>query len=290
MKTACFFPQIQKMYKSLTAAEKRIADYVTQYPSQTLSLSAAGLARQADTAASAVVRFCQSLGYSGYSEFKMQLAVELSQQKPASYMTGVEAGDHSSTVLEKIMTANIKALQDTMARMDRKTFAAAVDLLSNANNVYIYGIGTSAGLVGELQHRLMILGISAHGYTDAVVMRLSTMNLQPGDVAVGISHSGRTMTVVDALSLAKEQGATTVCLTSYNASPIAQTSDQVLTVFCDETQYPVEASTARIAQTAVVDALVAALSARRYETARERSSRVHDMMEDIRYKERRRKK
>ena len=289
MKTACFFPQIQKMYTSLTAAEKRIADYVIQYPSQTLSLSAAALARQADTAASGVVRFCQSLGYSGYSEFKMQLAVELSQQKPASYMTGVEAGDHSSIVLEKIMNANIKALQDTMARMDRKTFAAVAELLSNAGNVYIYGIGTSAGLVGDLQHRLMILGLQTHGYTDAVTMRLSTMNLKPGDVAVGISHSGRTMAVVDALTLARERGAATVCLTSYNASPIAQTSDQVLTVFCDETQYPVEASTARIAQMAVADALVATLSASRYETALERSARVHDLMEDVRYKKRRRK-
>lgn len=290
MDSACFFPQIQKMYKTLTAAEKRIADYVTQYPSQTLSMSAAALAQQADTAASAVVRFCQSLGYSGYSEFKMQLAVELSQQKPASYMTGVVPGDHSSTVLEKIMTANIKALQDTLARMDRKSFDSAVELLNGARNIYVYGIGTSAGLVGELQHRLMILGLSVHGYADAVAMRLSTMNLQAGDVAVGISHSGRTMAVVDALELARAQGAATVCLTSYNSSPITQVSDQVLTVFCDETQYPVEASTARIAQTAVVDALVAALSARRYETAQARSVLVHDLMEDIRYKERRRKK
>jgi len=285
-----FLPQIQKLYGSLTAAEKRIADYVQQYPSQVPGLSAAALAQQAGTAPSAVVRFCKSLGYSGFSDFKVQLAVELSQKQPGSYMTGVEPGDHSGTVLEKIMAANIKALQDTLARMDRKTFDETVTLLSGARHIYIYGIGTSAGLVGELQHRLMILGFSVHGYTDAVTMRLSTMNLQEGDVAVGISHSGRTMAVVDALSLAKDAGAATVCLTSYNASPITQVSDRVLTVFCDETQYSIEASTARIAQTAVLDALVAALSACRYEAAMGRSARVHDLMEDIRYKERRRKK
>ena len=200
----CFMPQIQKRYAALTAAEKRIADYVQQNPSQTLSLSAAALAQQADTAASAVVRFCKSLGYSGYAEFKMRLAVELSQKHPASYMTGVEPEDDSSTVLEKIMTANIKALQDTMARLDRKSFADTVELLNHARGVYIYGVGTSAGLVGELQHRLMILGIPVHGFTDEVAIRLSTMNLQPGDVAVGISHSGRTATVVDAMELARE--------------------------------------------------------------------------------------
>lgn len=285
-----FLPQIQKLYGSLTAAEKRIADYVQQYPSQVPGLSAAALAQQSGTAPSAVVRFCKSLGYSGFSDFKVRLAVELSQKQPASYMTGVEPGDDSGTVLEKILGANIKALQDTLARLDRKTFDEVVAFLSNARNVYIYGIGTSAGLVGELQHRLMILGFSVHGYTDAVTMRLSTMNLQEGDVVVGISHSGRTMAVVDALALARETGAANVCLTSYNASPITQVSDRVLTVFCDETQYSIEASTARIAQTAVLDALVAALSACRYEAAMGRSALVHDLMEDIRYKERKRKK
>lgn len=289
MDPKCFMPQIQKLYGTLTAAEKRIADYVLQYPSQTLSLSASALALQADTAASAVVRFCKSLGYSGYADFKMRLAVELSQKHPASYMTGVEPGDDSGTVLEKILTANIKALRDTMARLDRKTFADAVALLDDANAVYIYGVGTSAGLVGELQHRLMILGIPAHGYTDEVSIRLSTMNLRPGDAVVGISHSGRTATVVDAMELARAAGAATVCLTSYNASPITRFCDQVLTVFCDETQYPIEASTARIAQTAVLDALIAALSARRYETALARSAQVHDLLEDVRYKERRKK-
>lgn len=287
--STCFLPQIHKQYESLTAAEKRIADYVLLHPTQTLSLSAQALAQKADTAASAVVRFCKSLGYSGYTDFKVRLAVELSRKQPASYMTGVEPEDDDSQVLEKIMTADIKALQDTLSHMDRKAFAAVAELLSDAPSIHVYGIGTSAGLVGELQHRLMLLGIRVHGYTDTVAMRLSTMNLQPGDVAFGFSHSGRTMAVVDALELAKEAGAATVCLTSYNTSPITRFADRVLTVFCDETKYPIEASTARIAQTAIVDALVAAVSARRFDTAVSRSNLVHDLMEDIRYKKRERK-
>lgn len=277
-------PKIRKMYASLTSAEKRIADYVLQNPSQTLSLSAAALSKQAGTAASAVVRFCKSLGYSGYAEFKVRLAVELSHGNHTSYLTGVEPEDSSAAVLEKIMTANIKALRDTLSQMDRTGFDSAVALLNGADSIHIYGIGTSAGLVGELQHRLMLLGLQVHGYTDNVAIRLSTMNLQPGDVAVGISHSGRTIAVVDALHLSRQAGAATICLTSYTGSPITRHSDVTLTVFCDETQYPIEASTARIAQTAVVDALVAAVAARCFDTAVSRFDRVHDLLEDIRYK------
>lgn len=279
-----FMPGIRRYYQTLTPAEKSLADYVMQYPSEAVQLSAAGLAKRAGTAPSAVIRFCKSLGYEGFSAFKVQLAVELSRQTPASYMSGVEAGDSSSVILDKIFAANIKAMQDTAARMDRKAFSQVIELLCQAQHIHVYGVGTSAGLVGELQHRLMLLGFRVNAYTDVVAMRLSTMNLQPGDVAFGISHTGRTAATVDTLSLSKDAGAKTVCLTSYNGSPITEVSDLVLTVFCDETQYPIEATSARVAQTGVIDALIAALSVRHYEDAAQRSQQIHDLIEPVRHK------
>ena len=277
-----FLSQISHRSPDLTPAEKKLADYVLIYPSETVKLSASALARQAGTAASAVVRFCRSLGYQGFSDFKLHLAVSLSHQAPASYMSGAAREDSSSLVLDKIFAANIKALRDTASRIDRAAFAAAVECLLSSRCIHIYGVGTSAGMVGELQHRLMILGLRSQGFTDIAAMRLSTMNLGPGDVAVGISHSGKTAATLDAMELSRAAGAGTICLTSYSGSPITALSDHVLTVFCDETQYPIEAASARIAQTGVIDALVAALSVRRYDESILRSARIHDLMEDIR--------
>lgn len=278
-----FMPQIHRHYAYLTPAEKSIADYVLQYPSETVQLSASVLARRAGTAPSAVIRFCRSLGYEGFSAFKLQLAVELSRQAPASYMACVGPQDSAAMVLDKIFAANIQALQDTVSRIDRNAFQRAVDALAAAGCIHIYGVGTSAPMVSELQHRLMLLGFQVHGYSDPVSARLSTMNLGVGDVAFGISHSGRTAATVDVMTLSKAAGATTICLTSYAGSPITQVSDQVLTVFCDETRYPIEAAAARIAQTGVMDALVAALSVAHYERAAERSRKTHDLLAAIRY-------
>lgn len=276
-------PQIHRHYDFLTPVEKSLADYVLQYPSETLQLSAAALAKRAGTAPSAVIRFCKSLGYEGFSAFKLQLAVELSRQAPASYMACVEPRDSVFMVLDKIFAANIQALQDTVSRIDRNVFSAVVSLLSRARRIHIYGIGTSAPMVSELHHRLMLLGFQAHSYTDIVSARLSTMNLGKGDVAFGISHTGRTETIVDVLSLSQKAGAATVCLTSYAGSPITECSDHILTVFCDETRYPIEASSARIAQTGVIDALIAALSVTDYENAARRSRQTHDLLEALRY-------
>ncbi len=276
--------QIKKHYTALTPVEKKLADYVLQYPSETISLSAAALAKQAGTATSAVIRFCKTLGYEGFAAFKMQLAVSLSRQTPASYMAGAAKGDSSSVVLDKIFAANIKALQDTLSHIDRQTFSAVTALLDRSQNIHIYGVGTSSSMANDLQHRLMLLGLRSQAYTDIASMPLSTMNLQPGDVAIGISHSGRTEATVSAMELSKHAGAATVCLTSYRSSPITTVSDHVLTVYSDETRYPVEAVSARIAQMGVIDALVAALSVQRYDEATRRSGQIHDLLEHMRRK------
>lgn len=284
MNPSAFLPEISQRYDFLTPTEKKLADYILQYPSETLSLSASALAQRAGTAPSAVIRLCKSLGYEGFSAFKLQLAVILSRQTPASYMPGVAREDSCGTILDKIFSANIKALQDTLARIDRNAFAEIVELICGARCIHIYGVGTSAGMVGDLQHRLMLLGLHSQAFTDIAAMRLSTMNLRPGDVAFGISHSGKTTATVDALELSQKAGAKTVCLTSYQASPITKVSDHVLTVYSDDTHYPIEAVSARIAQAGVIDALVAALSVRHYKQAENRSNQIHELMGAIRSK------
>ena len=250
-----------------------------------MTLTAAALASRAGTAPSAVVRFCKTIGFNGFPAFKLQLAVELSRQETVSYVHGVDPQDDCDTVLEKVFSANIRALEDTVSRIDRTGFREIVDSLSHANRIYIYGIGTSAGLVSDLEYRLMLLGFQAQGFTDITAMRLSTMNISAGDLVLGISHSGRTQATVDVLELARQNGAKTACLTSYAASPITRHAEHVITVYSDETRYPIEAVSARIAQAGVIDALVAALAVRHYDRALERGKTLKPLIEAIRIQE-----
>lgn len=285
MQASVFLPELRSRYGSLTPAEQRLAEYILQYPSEVLTLTAAALAQRAGTASSAVVRFCKTIGFDGFPAFKLQLAVELSRQETASYVHGVDPQDDCDTVLEKVFSANIRALEDTVSRIDRRSFRELVEALSRANRIYIYGVGTSAGLVSDLEYRLMLLGFQAQGFTDITTMRLSTMNLTAGDLAIGISHSGRTQATVDVLKLAKQNGAETACLTSYIASPAARNADHIITVYSDETQYPIEAVAARIAQAGAIDALVAALAVRHYDKALERGKTLQPLIESVRIQE-----
>lgn len=274
---------IKSGYDHLTKAEKKVADYILKNLNTVVSKSASDIANDAGVAKSAVVRCCKSLGFEGFSELKLSLAVELSKNKQLNFVPYIAPEDEESDILDKIFSANVKTLHDTADKIDRGVLKSVVRLLSEAENIYIYGIGTSAIMVNDFQYRLMQLGRHANCFTDVPAMKISTLNIKDGDVAFGISHSGRTVATVDVLKLAKERGAKTMCLTSYPKSKITKVSDYPLCVYSDEVSYPAEAVSARVAHMSVLDSIAIAISAGNYDQTLKRSRKTHELINTIRY-------
>ena len=130
----------------------------------------------------------------------------------------------------------------------------------------------------------MQIGKTALCINDVPTMKVSSLNIKGGDVAIGISHSGRTIATIEALQAAKTQGASTLCITSYPGSKITENSDYSIEIYSDEIDYPMEAISARIAHLSVIDALTIAISSKNYEMAQERAKMTHTLIDTIRYK------
>ena len=273
---------IRASYPSLTGTEKRIADFILQSGEQVVHMSIGQLAAQVQAAKSAVIRFCKSVGFDGYAQLKLSLAADLAKNKKLNYTPYIYPQDSDALIMEKVFSANVKALHDTAAALDLAAAEAIMDMLQHAGCIYLYGIGTSAGMVTELQYRLMQLGYNAFAFTDPPTMKVSTMNIRPGDAALAISHSGRTIATLEAITLAGEVGANTACITSYPGSPITKVCKESLCVYSDEVQYPVEAMAAKIAQLSLIYALTTALSARNYEETAQRNKRSRELINTIR--------
>jgi len=273
---------IKTNYNSLTKVEKKIADYIMANAEDVVKDSVADVATGSGTAKSAVIRFCKAVGFEGFSDFKVSLAMELSKNKQLNYTPYIDENDDAGRILDKVFAANVKTLHDTADKLDRCMLKSVIDVLLKARSVYVYGIGTSAAMVKDFQYRLMLLGINAFCYTDVPTMKISTLNIAKGDVAIGISHSGRTVATLDAIALAKKQGAATVCLTTFADSDIVKAVDYPLIAYSDEINYPVEAVSARIAHISILDTIAIALSAQKYDETRKRAEVVHELVNTIR--------
>jgi DNA-binding MurR/RpiR family transcriptional regulator len=84
---------------------------------------------------------------------------------------------------------------------------------------------------------------------------IAASHLTENDVAIGISHSGSSKDVVEALGLAKEAGASTICITNFGKSPILKKSDITLFTASEETKHNILGMNSRIAQLAIIDSI-----------------------------------
>ncbi|MBQ8338772.1 MAG: MurR/RpiR family transcriptional regulator [Oscillospiraceae bacterium] len=276
---------IKSIMPSLTKTERKIAEYILKEPYTVSRMLITELAKATGCAKSAVIRCCNSLGFSGFTELKLFLAEEQAKNRELNFTPYIYPQDNEGDILNKIFSANTKTLHDTAEKIDRTVLKKAIDTISSAERIYIYGVGTSSSVVNDFCYRLMLSGKNAVCFCDIASMKISTMNIKEGDVAICISHSGNTQATVDALRLSKERGAKTVSITGNQSSLIYKESDLSLLIFSDEINYPIEAISARIAYFSVIDAISIAVSARDMNGAYLREKTAHELISGIRYKE-----
>ena len=113
MNTKSCLRTIKNRYAVLTNVERRVADYILNNSDKVLTMSVAELSENSKSAKSAIIRCCKTLGFKGYSELKLTLAMELSKNKQLNYTPYIEKHDDAGNILDKIFSANIKTLHDT---------------------------------------------------------------------------------------------------------------------------------------------------------------------------------
>lgn len=143
----------------------------------------------------------------------------------------------------------------TKKSLDSESLETAAKMIMNANKIVIYGLGNSSAVALDFQHKLMRLGYNAIAFSDNHMQSISASHLTKKDVVVGISHSGSSKDIVDALKIAKENGAFSISITNNGKSPIVKQSDVALYTASNETKYSILGLNSRIAQLAIINAI-----------------------------------
>jgi RpiR family carbohydrate utilization transcriptional regulator len=254
--------KLRAIYPSLRDSEKKVADYIQANSNEIIYLSIGNLAEKCGVSEASIIRLCKAIKFSGYQELKINIAKFFIE--PEKYIhEDAKENDSINEIIRKVMTSDIKAIEDTLKTLDAHQVESAVKALSNANRIEFYGLGGSGVVAFDAQHKFFKYGIHCIAYNDPHMQIMSASLLHKGDVVVGISHSGSTKDLVNSLSEASKAGATTICITSSMKSPITKASDYTLLVLAKEQLYKTEPMASRIAQLAVIDVLSVGVSLRR---------------------------
>ncbi len=256
--------RLEHLLSSMRPTGQRIARFIIEQPQQVIHMSITELAQATGASEGSVITLCKQLGATGFQQLKIVLAQELVQ--PVQFIhEDLEPGDSANAVLEKIFSSNIQALHDTLEVLSATALQQAVEALASARRIELYGIGSAAPIVEDAHYRMVRIGLECKVVVDSHVQAISASLTDPDVTTLTVSHSGSTHETVTATRLAHEAGATTIAITSFGKSPLLAHTDIALYTMARETQFRTEAMTSRIAQLAVVDALVAALALRDHE-------------------------
>lgn len=245
--------QIRILYDKMGGAEKKIATWISENPCGLTPLSITELAERCGCGEATIVRFARRLGFNGYQDMKISLALE----NGSGEVTGsdIAADDSCFAVYAKVCDEVYCSLEKTKKAIDDDALEKAAKAIMNANKIITLGLGNSASIAVDAGHKFLRAGLNAYSYSDNHMQAIAASHLNAGDVAIGISHSGSSRDIVEALKIAKSVGASTICITNEGKSPILKYSDIVLTTSSDETQYRILGLNSRFAQLAIIDAL-----------------------------------
>lgn len=258
--------RIRARRASLGAISQRLADVILAHAAEVIHMSVSELAERAEASEGAVIKFCKDLGATGFQQLKILLAQEIF--RPIQFIhEDLERNDSVDTITRKIFASNLNALQETLASLDTGAMGAAVAAIAAADRIEIYGIGSAAPVAEDAYYRMLRIGLDCRVLVDSHIQAISASLTGPGVTTLTISHSGSTHETIAATRLAKAAGARTISITNYGRSPLHAHSDVVLTTMARETEFRTEAMTSRLAQLAVVDALIACLALNDYENA-----------------------
>ncbi len=277
--------RIRNLQNSLPPSGKKIAAVILENPRAVPEMDVRVLADAAGVAPSAVIRFCQSLGLEGFPALKLRLTESLSRTEEWSELPALQPGATPKDVFPNVFGSGIRALEDTLRLIDMKTVDEICTLFRSAKRIVFFGVGTSSVVAIDAHYRLTQLGLPAYSCTDIVFMNVTALNMGEGDVAVGISHSGNTTATLETLQRAKEAGAKTVAITSFEEGKLAKLCDYTVVAFADDRQYPVEAVSARLAHFCIMDAFMMTLATMDYESLPAHIQGRNDVLKQIRGEE-----
>ncbi|MCF8482107.1 MAG: MurR/RpiR family transcriptional regulator [Rhodospirillum sp.] len=224
--------RVQERYGSLRKSERIVADYLRENVGTRMDLSITELAKLLGLSEATISRVSRALGYSGFSDLKLSLAEgAVTQSTFANIPVEIDQTDTLIRTSGKLATLLAASIQGTQRMLDAERLEKCLDAMRKARKIAFIGVGGAAAMCDEAAHLFLKSGLDATAHADTYTQVVVAANLTPDCVMIGISHTGTTAGVAQALTLARKNGATTIAITSDAGSQVAKAADMALTTW-----------------------------------------------------------
>lgn len=268
--------KIRQLYPQLTKSQRRIADFVVSSYKEMAFMTAARLASRLAVNEATIIRFAQRLGYPGYPELVEEVRALVQEELRTVYEPAQVLGTQES--LLRALRLELEALQRTLSHISPQLAREAMEVIAQAERIYVLGQGLSWPLAQLLSLSLCSLGLLAEAVpADPLSLALMLERVDERCVLICMVAASDSLELASAMRQGAQRGARTLVLSESPVSACAQAAEVTLTYLTSDS-FVVPSVTALAA---LGDALVQALAVRDVERAKERLRALEGIRERL---------
>ncbi|MEW9674881.1 MurR/RpiR family transcriptional regulator [Lentibacillus sp. L22] len=216
--------QIKSKLNDLSKAEKKIGEYILEHAVETVNYNTTKLAQKADVSPATIVRFCRSIGLSGFSQLKIRLYADASDVDEDLY-TDITPNEETALIAEKLALRFNHSITQTANHLNTASVEVIANLIDRCTTIYVYGIGASHVVAEDFTQKFSRIGKIVVNMLDHHLLSSSIVSAGDPCMFVAISNSGETNEVIKLVQIAKQKKFRTVGITQYENSSLAQLVD-----------------------------------------------------------------
>ncbi len=210
---------------------RQCAEHVARHPDGIPVSTAAQVAAAAGVPPATLVRFCQVMGFDGFSQMQRLFRAAHPGQRP-DYATRLDMLRRSGAQMPGALLAQfVEAGRDSLAGLidavRPEDLEAATAALAAARMIHVAGHRRVFGVAHYLAYVFEQMGVPAMLHAGPGGLEAGTA-LQPGDALIAISHAPYTDDTVALAARACARGLPVIALTDAATSPLVPHSRAVL--------------------------------------------------------------
>ena len=219
---------IQERYKGLSKGQKKVANYILDFPHDVALKSAKEIGKLVGVSETTVIRLCYAVEMSGYSELQLIIRDSLMYKKSSlgNYLASKTDLEPNVIFHEKVMKKDADQIQVVSEMLDLNDFQLSCQCLHNSQKVYVLGLRSSFAAAQWLGFTLNLLRSGIHmiqPQSQDIIQLLGHM--KEGEVLVVLSFHRYYKETIDLARMIKESGVTVIGISDAKSAPLSRYSD-----------------------------------------------------------------
>ena len=209
---------------------RQVAIYLWQHPSEVALGTVTSIAREAGVQPSTMVRFAQTFGYAGFSDFQAVFKAHVKGEWMAG-KDGAAPGSEAASLVTGFVHSSITSLSRVKDRLDTASFERVAASLASADIIYIVGSKRAFSVTSYIS-----LALSKLGVRNILVDNVGSGAFEligcatARDAVLAVSFTPYNSVTPDLTASAAQRGTAVVAITDSAFSPLVPLSKAYIEV------------------------------------------------------------